>query len=95
MKAKSRSDGGSVLVEARDDAHSAMTSRRQPRVERRDGSGVCPRAVTAAAHDPAEATTEIDDLGGLVILPDACDLRRVPGIKIARLAQTMPRQLLR
>ena len=99
VKAKFRSDGGSVLVEAggeaRDDAHSAMTSRRQPHVERRDGIGVCPHAVTAAAHDPAEATTGINDLGGLVILQDACDLRRVPGIEIARLAQKMPRQLLR
>ena len=98
-QAKAGANGGPVLIqtdgEALDDPHAAGTGVGQPSIEGGDDAGLGRRAATATAYDPTEPTAEIDDLGCLGILQHTRDRSGGVGIEILRLAQEMPRQLLR
>ena len=87
-------DSVSVLTEADskvlDDADAAVLGVAQPFIERRDIRSSRWRRITAAPDDPAEAATEIDDLGRLGILQDARDHCGSLGIKVFGLTQEMP-----
>ena len=88
-----------VLVEAGrealNDPLTAAARFRQPCAEGRDGGGASALGPAAAADDVAEPAAEVHDLGRLVVLQNARDLCGGFGIAVVRLAQRVPRQLLR
>ncbi len=92
-------NSGSILSEAAGEAldhpHTAGSGIAQPSVEGGGDARLGRRAAAAAADDPTESSAEVSDLGSLVILQHACDRSSGFSIEIVRLAQELPRQLLR
>jgi len=82
--------GGEVL----DDAHAAAARFAQPCIERRDGPAVRSFCPAAAAHDPAELPTHVQDPGSLAVLQNPRDHPGDLGFQLVRPAQEMLRQLL-